>query len=269
LSDVSAQTTGLIPAQSASGPEPSVPEPRFRSFEVCAGAGGQALGLEEAGFDPVLLIDSKADACFTIDLNRPDWDVVCMDVVQFHPSMRPDTVGVDLISGGLPRVRSGASTGRVDDSEQRAVLRAVIALTRDIRPKALLLENVPDIVAGPDFHTDRTWIEEELRGAGYLMDWHVLNAADFGVPQNRSSGFLVALQEPYFARFSWPAPEERPSPTVGQVLGAPWPLTDGAGRSVGSRVRTARPLPWSAGPSAEVARTWARPGARRHGPRSG
>ncbi|MEI5011487.1 DUF6339 family protein [Streptomyces sp. PmtA] len=219
-SDVSGQATGLIPAQSVSGQERSVPEPRFRSVEVCAGAGAQALGLEEAGFDPVLLIDSKADACFTIDLNRPDWDVVCMDVVQFHPSMRPDTVGVDLISGGLPRVRSGASSGRGDDSEERAVLRAVIALTRDIRPKALLVENVPDLVEGLDFLADRTWIEEELRGAGYRTDWHVLNAADFGVPQNRSSGFLIALQEPYFARFSWPVPEEKPSPTVGQVLGA-------------------------------------------------
>ncbi|MBT2508111.1 DNA cytosine methyltransferase [Streptomyces sp. ISL-98] len=204
-------------AQSA--PAASVDPRRFRSVEICAGAGAQALGLERAGFDPVLLIDSKADACFTIDLNRPEWDVVCMDIVRFHPSMRPETLGVDLISGGLPRVKSSATVGRAEDTEERGVLRAAIGLARDINPKAVLLENVPDLVESPGFEADRSWIENELRNAGYHWSWRVINAAGFGVPQNRSSGFLVALQDPYFSRFSWPAPDELPPPTVGQVLG--------------------------------------------------
>lgn len=192
---------------------------RFRSVEICAGAGAQALGLERAGFDPVLLIDSKADACFTIDLNRPEWDVICMDVAQFRPSERPEALGVDLVSGGLPRVKSPASVGRAEDMEERGVLRAAIALVRAISPKAVLLENVPDLVESPDFASDRSWIETELRTAGYRWSWRVLNASDFGVPQNRSSGFLVALQDPYFSRFSWPEPDKSPPPSVGQVLG--------------------------------------------------
>ncbi|MCW7941173.1 5-methylcytosine methyltransferase [Streptomyces hygroscopicus] len=186
---------------------------------MCAGAGAQALGLERAGFDPVLLIDSKADACFTIDLNRPEWDVVCMDIVQFRPDQRPETIGVDLLSAGLPRVKSMATVARAEDTEERKVLRAAIALVRGIGPKAVLLENVPDLVESPDFDADRSWIEAELQEAGFRSAWKVLNAADFGVPQNRRSGFLVALQEPYFSRLSWPEPEELPSPTVGQVLG--------------------------------------------------
>ncbi|MGY6023151.1 DUF6339 family protein [Streptomyces spinosirectus] len=208
------------------------PEPRrFRSVEICAGAGAQALGLERAGFDPVLLIDSKADACFTIDLNRPEWDVICMDVAQFHPSERPEILGVDLVSGGLPRVKSPASVGRTEDMEERGVLRTAIRLVRAIRPKAVLLENVPDLVESPDFTSDRAWIETELRASGYRWSWRVLNAADFGVPQNRSSGFLVALQEPHFSRFSWPEPYELPPPTVGKVLGPSmaalgWPGAD-------------------------------------------
>ncbi|MDW4908029.1 DUF6339 family protein [Streptomyces sp. ADMS] len=212
---------------------------RFRSVEICAGAGAQALGLERAGFDPVLLVDSKADACFTIDLNRPAWDVVCMDVVQFHPNMRQETLGVDLLSGGLPRVKSTATVGRTEDTEERGVLRASIGLACVIRPKAVLLENVPDLVESPHFEADRLWIESALRDAGYRSSWRVLNAAGFGVPQNRSSGFLVALQEPYFSRFSWPEPERVLSPTVGQVLGPSmasrgWPGAErwikGAGR---------------------------------------
>ncbi|MEU7056288.1 DUF6339 family protein [Streptomyces sp. NPDC046197] len=192
---------------------------RFKSLEICAGAGGQALGLERAGFDPVLLMDSKADACFTIDLNRPQWDIVCIDVAQFHPSMRPEVLGVDLVSGGLPRVKSLATVGRGEDAEERRVLRAVVGLSCEIKPKAVLFENVPDLVEGPDFEDDRAWIESELRQAGLRSTWKVLNAADFSVPQNRNSGFLVALQDPYFARFFWPEPSGASAPTVGQVLG--------------------------------------------------
>ncbi|MEU6549733.1 DUF6339 family protein [Streptomyces sp. NPDC046915] len=192
---------------------------RFTSLEVCAGAGGQALGLELAGFDPVLLIDSKADACFSIDLNRPAWDVVCMDVAQFSPSMRPDATDVDLVSGGLPRVKSSATVGRAEDTEERRVLRAAISLACGIRPKAVLFENVPDLVDGPEFAADRAWIDHELHQAGFRTSWKILNASDFGVPQNRKSGFLVALRDPYFGRFSWPLPNEEPPPTVGEALG--------------------------------------------------
>ncbi|MEW2254807.1 DUF6339 family protein [Streptomyces sp. NPDC047869] len=207
----------LIPAQARPKARPEVR--RFSSLEICAGTGAQALGLERAGFDPVVLIDSKADACFTIDLNRPEWDVVCMDVLQFHPSMRPDVRVVDLISGGLPRVKSSATVGRAGDGEERRVLRAAISLVCDIQPKAVLFENVPDLIESLEFAADREWIEEELSQAGYRTRWKVLNAADFGVPQNRRSGFLVALKDPYFDRFHWPEPTGKPAPTVGQVLG--------------------------------------------------
>ncbi|MFJ4788932.1 DUF6339 family protein [Streptomyces sp. NPDC088794] len=213
------QVPTVVPHQEESTSAPAVGARRFRSVEICAGAGAQALGLERAGFDPVLLIDSKADACFTIDLNRPHWDVVCMDVVQFHPSMRPDTWGVDLVSGGLPRVKSPAAVGRAEDTEERRVLRASISLVCQIGPKAVLFENVPDLVDKPDFAGDRAWINNELQQAGFRTGWRILNAADFGVPQNRSSGFLIALQEQYFSRFTWPEPSQAPSPTVGQVLG--------------------------------------------------
>jgi Site-specific DNA methylase len=204
---------------------------RFKSLEICAGAGGQALGLERAGFDPVLLIDSKADACFSIDLNRPTWDVACMDVVQFSPHMRPDAMHVDLVSGGLPRVKSSATVGRSEDAEERRVLRAAISLACEIGPKAVLFENVPDLVDSPEFSADRAWIDRELHDAGFRTSWRILNASDFGVPQNRKSGFLVALQDPYFERFSWPLSKGEPPPTVGEVLGpsmssSGWPGAD-------------------------------------------
>ncbi|MFE7013094.1 DUF6339 family protein [Streptomyces sp. NPDC057651] len=238
------QAPAPTPEEPASALPAQNPSRRFRSVELCAGAGAQALGLERAGFDPVLLIDSKADACFSIDLNRPEWDVICIDVTQFDLTMRPEAVGVDLVSGGLPRVKSLATVGRDEDTEERKVLKASIGLSRAIKPKAVLLENVPDLIERPEFAHDRAWIETELGIAGYRSDWRVLNAADFGVPQNRRSGFLVALQEPYFSRFCWPEPDEVPPPTVGQALGPSmsahgWP---GAGRWIKGADRLAPAL---------------------------
>ncbi|MFE3577983.1 DNA cytosine methyltransferase [Streptomyces vinaceus] len=197
---------------------PATPR-RFTSVEICAGAGAQALGLERAGFDPVVLIDSKADACFTIDLNRPAWDVICMDLSHFRPEERPEILGVDLVSGGLPRVKSSATVGRAEDNEERNVLNRAVQLALRIRPKAILLENLPELVEGDNFAEERRWMEAELLSMGYLPRWRVLNAADFGVPQNRNSGFLVALRSEYAAGFVWPEPDHEVPPTVGDVLG--------------------------------------------------
>ena len=131
------------PPRSWFAPRPVTETPRLKSLEICAGAGAQALGLEHAGFDPVLVIDSKPDACGTIHLNRPQWHVLCQDLAHFDPSRYPHTVGVDLLSGGLPRVKSMATTSRAEDTEERRVLKMAIKLAESIRPKALLLENVP------------------------------------------------------------------------------------------------------------------------------
>ncbi|MFE1333474.1 DNA cytosine methyltransferase [Streptomyces microflavus] len=209
-----------LPASSRSGTSGTAP-PRghpLRSVEICAGCGAQALGLERAGFEPVLLIDNKADACFTIAKNRPDWDVVCMDVADFRVYERQEIIGVDLLSAGLPRVKP-MPTEQDDASDERGVLRTAAHLALVIRPKAVLLENVPDLVDSPAFESDRSWLTETLTQAGYQCHWAVLNAADFEVPQNRRSGFLVALQSPYSARFSWPRPTGLTPPTVGSVLG--------------------------------------------------
>ncbi|MFF2232766.1 DNA cytosine methyltransferase [Streptomyces anulatus] len=215
------------PARSRSGTPADRP---LRSVEVCAGCGAQALGLEQAGFEPVLLIDNKADACFSIAKNRPTWDVVCMDIADFRVYERQEIIGIDLISAGLPRVRP-ATNEQGGGSDERGVLRTTIELILVVRPKAVLLENIPDLVDSPAFERDRSWIAERLERSGYQCHWGVLNAADFGVPQNRRSGFLVALQRPYGTRFSWPRPSGFAPPTVGSVLGSTmaahgWPGAD-------------------------------------------
>jgi DNA (cytosine-5)-methyltransferase 1 len=196
-----------------------------------------------------MLIDNDENSCRTIVQNRSRWDIRCEDVLDFDPAEHKQVYDVDLLSGGLPRVKSMATVKRPGSDVERRLLRAAIWLLSAVRPRALLLENVPDLVSSPAFAADRSWIEEHLEHEGYRASWRVLNAADFGVPQFRKQGFLVAVGGPNFEAFSWPVPSGAAAPTVGEVLGdsmagGGWP---GAGAW---RERADRPAPALVGGSA-------------------
>ncbi|MFD5388982.1 DNA cytosine methyltransferase [Streptomyces sp. NPDC056669] len=184
----------------------------LRSIDVCAGAGGLALGLEYAGFEPVLLLDEKPVACETLRMNRPAWQVLEADLLEFAPSRHQEIYDVDLLSAGLPRVRSSATVARTETEAELRLLEATVYLAHAVQPRALLIENVPELVNAPDFEPIRDFIREELDHLGYRFRWFVLNAADFGVPQERKQGVLVALKKQYFEAFL------PPEPTVGEHL---------------------------------------------------
>ncbi|TXS06915.1 DNA cytosine methyltransferase [Streptomyces sp. col6] len=192
----------------------------LRFVDVCAGAGGLALGLERAGFDPVLLLDRKAVACETLGLNRPHWKVLEMDLLDFVPDEHPQTYDVDLLSAGLPRVKSSATAARTETDEEERLLRAAVLLSHSIQPRAVILENVPGLVDAGAFEPLRGFIREELEHLGYRLHWFVLNAADYGVPQDRKQGVLVALKEPYGDRFRPPTPTVKEHVPVGVALRA-------------------------------------------------
>ncbi|MDT0494877.1 DNA cytosine methyltransferase [Streptomyces griseus] len=191
---------------------------KLRFVDVCAGAGGLALGLEKAGFDPVLLLDRKPVACETLRLNRPSWNVLEMDLLDFDPTEHRHTYDVDLLSAGLPRVKSSATVARAETEEELRLLEAAVLLAHSIQPRALLIENVPGLVDSPNFEGVREFIRKELEHLGYRFRWFVLNAADFGVPQDRKQGVLVALKEQYFEAFAPPVPTVTEHVPVGRAL---------------------------------------------------
>lgn len=169
--------------------------------DVCAGAGGLASGLESAGFSPALLLDNKSQACETLQANRPQWNVVCEDLLDFLPEEHPEALDVDLLSAGLPRVKASAAVGRGDSEPELRLLKAAVYLVHAVQPRALLLENLPALVDSPVYTDVRSFIEDELTHLGYGCHWFVLNAADFGVPQERLQGVLVAFREPWYHAF--------------------------------------------------------------------
>lgn len=196
---------------------------RYTSVEICAGLGGQALGLERAGFEPVLLVDLDENACRTISLNRPKWDVRRLDLRSYETleaieaSVSFDR-GLDLLSGGLPRIKSSAQNARDNDAEERKIVRSAVDLVKMVRPRAVLLENLDALVTASNFAQDREWITEELAGVGYRVEWGVLDASCFGVPQFRKSGFMVGLSDRALGEFRWPTPLDGPPLSVGEML---------------------------------------------------
>ncbi|WP_256341404.1 DNA cytosine methyltransferase [Streptomyces sp. TLI_105] len=193
---------------------------RMRSVGVCAGAGGLALGLEEAGFDPVLLLDNRTVTCDTLRANRPDWNVLDIDLLDFDPVDHQQTYDVDLLAAGLPRVKATASVRRPERDDELEVLKATIMLMHGVRPRALLIENVPDLVTKAAYGPVREYITEELVHLGYDIHWFVLNAADFGVAQDRKEGVVVAFRDGRLDSFTPPMASVARHRTVGEVLGA-------------------------------------------------
>ncbi|GAA1414166.1 DNA cytosine methyltransferase [Streptomyces thermospinosisporus] len=187
--------------------------------DVCSGAGGLALGLERAGFEPRLLLDDDELTVETLRLNRPRWNVLHADLVDFDPVEHPESYDVDLLSAGLPRVRSSATVGRADSQTELRLLRATILLVHAIKPRAVLIENVPELAHAEEYRPFRDYARAELVHLGYAFSWFVVNAVDFGVPQNRKQGVLLAVERSRAHAFRPPAPTVREPRTVGAVLG--------------------------------------------------
>lgn len=207
--------------QGVTGAAPHPPA-RLTSVEVCAGAGGSALGLERAGFDPAVLIDDRPVACRSLETNRPGWNVREEDVLHPSPGLLDELRGhrgVDLLSAGLPRLKAAAATNRNRGNDRElAILHATVELVRLVRPRALLIENVPELVTNDTYEPVRRDVTEQLSPLGYRSEWFVVNAADHGVPQFRRQGVLVALSSEVAGDFHAPRPSGERVPTVGEVL---------------------------------------------------
>lgn len=184
------------------------------SLEICAGAGGQALGLELAGFKHVALVEIDEAACSTLAYNRPFWNVVRADIRRVDGRQFR---GVELLAGGVPCPpfsKAGRQLGQQDD---RDLFPEALRLVEEVRPRAVLLENVRGLL-DPVFDDYRKAIGERLAKLGYRVGWRLLNASDFGVSQLRPRVVCVALRNEIADRFSWPRPWESPPPTVGELL---------------------------------------------------
>ena len=188
---------------------------KYTSIEICAGAGGQALGLEMAGFRHVACIDNDAAALQTLECNRGEaWGVQLADVRDWT------YVGdeqITLLAGGVPCPPYSIAGKQLGSEDERDLFPEILRLASEIAPRVVLVENVRGLLSAK-FETYRTRILSELANLGYCGAWNLLQAADFGVPQLRPRSILVAMRESDFVHFKWPEALKTQRVTVGDVL---------------------------------------------------
>jgi DNA (cytosine-5)-methyltransferase 1 len=186
---------------------------KYTAVELCAGGGGQASGLEMAGFHHEAVVEYEPQFCTTLRSNRPHWNVLQTDI----RDLKLDAFsGVDLLAAGVPCPPFSIAGRQLGAEDDRDMFPHVIEIIRASSPRAVMLENVPGL-ATEKFKSYRHELMSKLRGFGYQSEWIILQASDFGVPQLRPRFVLVALQPKDAEFFSWPVPKVSPL-TVGESL---------------------------------------------------
>jgi DNA (cytosine-5)-methyltransferase 1 len=163
------------------------------SLELCAGGGGQALGLEAAGFSHVALVDTDRHAVATLRHNRPAWTVLQADLRQLDATRFE---GVDLLAGGLPCPPWSRAGKQHGENDERNLWPAALKIVGQVKPKAVLFENVRGILDAV-FDDFRTRFADAPELEGYTTHWKLLNASEFGVPQLRPRVIFVAIRHEY------------------------------------------------------------------------
>ena len=185
----------------------------LRSLEICAGAGGQALGLERAGFVHDAAVEIEGIACATLKANRPSWNVLNQDVRDLRGS---DYRGIDLFAGGVPCPPFSVASRQLGAEDARDLFPTAISLIKASDPRAVILENVPGL-GSTKFKPYRHGVRTRFEKLGYVVHWRLINASDFGVPQLRPRFVLVALKPDVAEFFTWPV-SHLAKRTVGEAL---------------------------------------------------
>lgn len=185
----------------------------YTCVELCAGAGGQAIGIDRAGFKAVALVDNDPACCKTLRCNRPDWNVIECDLRQFTGKA---CQGVDLVCAGVPCPPFSIAGKQLGENDERNLFPDALRIVSEISPRGVLFENVPGL-ADPKFSGTLNGILISLNQQGYMPVWKILNARDYGTPQLRPRLIIAGLLPDIFAHFMWP--EIGPSAkTVGETL---------------------------------------------------
>ena len=186
----------------------------FESIEICAGAGGQALGLEQAGFEHVSLVEIEAAACQTLRFNRQHWNVTEGDLRHYSAA---HWKGIALLAGGVPCPPFSKAGKQLGNEDERDLFPEALRLVDECRPRAVMLENVRGLL-DTVFDDYRARLIADLGKLGYAAEWRLLNASDYGVPQLRPRVIFVALRKDAAPFFCWPQRNSVAPHTVGESL---------------------------------------------------
>lgn len=178
-------------------------------IELFAGAGGMALGFEQAGIDGALFVDNDKESCETLRLNRPKWNVVESDVSKV--SYKEYAGKVDVVSGGAPCQSFSYAGKLLGLGDIRGTLFAEFArCVRETTPKLFLFENVVGMKTHDKGRTFET-VKHEFTQLGYKIQYEVLNASLYGVGQRRERLIIVGTRNDISdtVSFNYPEPDSK------------------------------------------------------------
>ncbi|MGV3723038.1 MAG: DNA cytosine methyltransferase [Actinomycetota bacterium] len=176
----------------------------LRSIDLFCGAGGLSLGLESAGFQCALALDRSEDACLTYERFFPDVALKNSSVDQVD--LKPYRGEIALLAGGPPCQPFSSGGKRLSAGDGRDLLPSFIQAIETVRPTLFLMENVEGLQSG-ERRRYLTALMKTATELGYTVDWRVLSAADYGVPQKRRRLFVVGSS---LGPFKFPMPSHGP-----------------------------------------------------------
>ena len=185
------------------------------AIELFAGAGGLALGLEQAGICTVEYVEFEKACCETLKTNRPEWNVICDDI--HNVDFTEYSGQIDIVTGGFPCQAFSYAGKKLGFEDTRGTLFHEFArCVQQVRPKMFLAENVRGLVSHDKGRTLQTIIEV-LKSLGYSIQYKILNAAYYGVGQKRERIVIIGIRDDLPIDFSFPIPDEKMT-TLRQVL---------------------------------------------------
>ena len=175
----------------------------YNVIDLFCGCGGFSLGFEKAGFNIVLGIDIWKDALNTFKYNHAGNSVLEADLSELPPEkILPflDDCSVDVIIGGPPCQGFSVAGKRIVDDIRNKLYKNFVHFVEYFKPKAFVMENVPNILSiGKGMVCSS--ILNDFSKIGYTVEYKVLTASDYGVPQNRKRAIFVGFLNGHHFKF--------------------------------------------------------------------
>ena len=192
-------------------PQLRVKHHRPSVIDLFSGAGGLSLGCEQAGFDVLAAVEIDPIHAATHHFNFPYSTTICADIRKLSGHEILKRAGfdrrrvVDLIVGGAPCQGFSMIGQRAFDDPRNQLVKEFFRIVREIKPRAFVFENVKGLTQGKQ----RKFLDEliqEARSIDYqiILPWQVLNAAEYGVPQNRERLILIGVKKGISHQISYP-----------------------------------------------------------------
>lgn len=185
----------------------------MKSIELFAGAGGLALGLEKAGFDHIGLVEFDKAAAKTLKINRPKWNVLCEDIEEVAKRDLEKEFDIkkgelDLLSGGAPCQSFSYAGKRLGLNDIRGTMFYHYAtFLHKLQPKMFLFENVKGLLTHDKGKTYKT-ILDIFKDEGYTVNYKVVNAWDYNVPQKRERLITIGIRNDLINKIEFKFPKE-------------------------------------------------------------